>query len=144
MGDSAYNGLRGDTVPEPLNYRNAKFLEPPTSASEPAAAPPAHARAAIPVEFDVLLTRSPDHAAVGAIVAALQRQKIPFFRTDDPTQANRPAELYIHAADQERAAQIAAGVFVRRRKVKAMPPVEMPQDRPSTVISAGVLNLWTQ
>jgi len=128
---------------EPLNYRNAKFPDPRASSPDPVAAPP-HARAAIPLDFDLLLTRSPDHAAVGAIVAALQRQKIPFFRTDDPTQPNRPAELYIHAADKERAMQIAAGVFVRRRKIKAMPPVEVPQDRPSTVISAGPLDLWTQ
>jgi hypothetical protein len=111
-------------MPEPLNYRNAAFPDRrPPSESPPA---PGGPRAAIPIEFDTLLTRSTDQAAVAAIETALTQGRIAFFRTDDVTEAVRPAELYIRAADRERAAPIACEVFVRRKKFKAFPRVQLP------------------
>jgi hypothetical protein len=113
-------------VPEPLNYRNAKaskLADELQQHREPKDAP----RMAIPAEFDTLLTRTEDLAAAAAIEKILTQQKIPFFLTHDGRAVNRTVELYVHASDQPRAGELAAGIFVRRKKFKEMPRPEMPQ-----------------
>jgi hypothetical protein len=113
-------------VPEPLNYRNAKaskLADELQQHREPKDEP----RMAIPAEFDTLLTRTEDLAAAAAIEKILTQQKIPFFLTHDGRAVNRTVELYVHASDQPRAGELAAGIFVRRKKFKEMPRPELPQ-----------------
>jgi hypothetical protein len=111
---------------EPLNYRNpkaSKLADELQEIREKKAEP----RMAIPAEFDTLLTRTVDLAAAAAIEKLLTEQKIPFFRTHDGQATNRTVELYVHASDQPRAGELAAGIFIRRKKFKEMPRPEMPQ-----------------
>jgi len=120
----------------PLEYRNAKAPQKP----EPPV--PAHpidrVRAPIPVEFDALLTRSKDHAAVGAIAEALAHRKIPVFRSSDAQSGEW--ELYVRAADHNRAALVASQIFVVRKKVKAFPKIKTsPEIVPPTDPGIGYL-----
>jgi hypothetical protein len=110
-------------TPEPLNYRNAKGPKP----VEPVATRPLAPRVAIPAEFDTLLTRTEDLAAAAAIAKLLTEQKISFFHTHDGQATSRTVEIYVKPADQPRAGELAAAIFVRRKKFKAMPRPEMPQ-----------------
>jgi hypothetical protein len=105
----------------PLNYRNAKATPPPQRA-EPVVP------AAIPIEFDVLLTQTEDHAAASAIEAALGRAGIQMFRPVGHVAAYPAVQLYVRAADRERAAEIAAQIFVRRKKIKSFPRPKIPPD----------------
>ncbi len=111
---------------EPLNYRKPKAspLEDELVRHREQKDIP---RVAIPAEFDTLLTRTEDLAAAAAIEKVLAEQKIAFFHTDDGQAANRTVELYVRAADQPRAGELAAAIFVRRKKFRAMPRPEMPQ-----------------
>src|SRR5882724_5578890 len=97
---------------QPLDYRNAKG--PQVRAAPIPVQPVERVRAPIPVEFDALLTRSSDHAAVGAIAEALERRKIAVFRSNDAQSGEW--ELYTRAADHNRAALIAGRIFVVRKK----------------------------
>jgi hypothetical protein len=103
---------------EPLNYRNAAAPDGPT---ERAPKPP---RVAIPVEFDQVLTRTPDLAAAHAIEVQLAREGIGVFRSDD---AGGDAEvptvvLVVRAEDLDRANEVAAVIFARRQRVKSLRP----------------------
>ncbi|HEX4795323.1 MAG TPA: hypothetical protein VH370_16120 [Humisphaera sp.] len=120
----------------PLNYRNAKG---PQEREQPVPAQPIQrVRAPIPVEFDALLTRSSDHAAVGAITEALERKKIAVFRSNDAQSGEW--ELYVRAADHNRAAMIAGRIFVVRKKVKAFPKIKTsPEIVPPADLGGGYL-----
>jgi hypothetical protein len=100
---------------EPLNYRNAAAPDP----VEPPA--PKAPRVAVPLEFDQVLTRTPDLAAARAIEVQLAREGITVFRSDDgggdiemPTVV-----LVVRAQDLERANEVATVIFVRRQRVKS-------------------------
>jgi hypothetical protein len=111
---------------ERLNYRNpkaSKLADELQQIREQKAEP----RMAIPAEFDTLLTRTDDLPAAAAIEKILIEQKISFFRTHDGRAVHRTVELHVRSADQPRAGELAAGVFVRRKKFKSMQRPEMPQ-----------------
>ncbi len=95
---------------EPLDYRN-----PGTPADAPRPKPAV--RAAIPVDFDTLVTRTPEPAAVRAIEAELTRARIEFHVAHHGEQT----DLFVRAGDYPRASLIAVEVFVRRRKLKSSP-----------------------
>ena len=121
---------------QPLDYRNAKG--PQERAAPVPARPIERVRAPIPVEFDKLLTRSSDHAAVGAIAEALDRRKIAVFRSNDAQTGEW--ELYVRAADHNRAALIAGRIFVVRKKVKAFPKIKTsPEIVPPADLDGGYL-----
>ncbi len=103
-------------MPDPLDYRNPRN----TGADEPGDRRPPPPRTVIPVEFDTLLTRTDDHAAARAIENELLRLRIPLVRSEDATPARRNVEIHVRAADFERAGPVAAEVFVRRKKIKAI------------------------
>jgi hypothetical protein len=108
---------------DPLDYRNPRAADGRERIGPVTPAP----RAVIPVEFDTLLTRTEDHAAVRAIENELGRAGIELFRSESGDPAKRSVELHVRAADFERAGPIAAEVFVRRKKIKSIPrpkPVE--------------------
>lgn len=102
---------------EPLNYHNARG---PEQLRSPAP------RAAVPVEFDTLLTRTSDLAAASAIENLLIAQKIALHRSDDGRSVHRVVDLYVHAADQAQAGELAAAIFVRRKKLRSFAPVYIP------------------
>jgi hypothetical protein len=97
---------------EPLNYRNA-------AAPEPVEREPKPPRVAIPLEFDQVLTSTPDLAAARAIEIQLAREGVPVFRSDD-TQSEIPSViLLVRAEDLERARPVATIIFARRNRVKS-------------------------
>src|SRR4051812_10872997 len=103
---------------EPLDYRNAAAPDPVERPSKPP-------RAAIPVEFDQVLTRTPDLAAARAIELQLAREGIRMFRSDDDSGAG-DAEipsvvLLVRADDLARANQVATVIFARRQRVRSFP-----------------------
>jgi hypothetical protein len=101
---------------EPLNYRNAAAPDPP---EQRAPKPP---RAAIPIDFDQILTRTPDLAAARAIEVQLERDGIVVFRSEDTVgiDAEVPTVvLMVRAADLERANQTAVAIFARRQRVRS-------------------------
>ena len=101
---------------QPLDYRNARSKATPESPR------PAEAiQAAIPAEFDLVLTCSDDHAAVRAIENELRRQNIPVFRVEDKSEVMRPIQLMIRPADRDRAIEVAGKIFARRKRIKAFP-----------------------
>ena len=110
-------------MPQPLNYFNPKGSDPPKKARRM----PAVQRS----DCDVLLTETADHPAARAIEVELERAKIPVSRTEADGPAERVIRLHIRAADRERASQIAAGIFVRRKRFKSFPRPEMPKDSSS-------------
>ena len=101
---------------EPLNYRNA-------AAPAPIELPkPRLPRAAIPVEFDRVLTRTRDLAAARAIEVQLGREGIAVFRSEDaggdidvPTVV-----LVVRSQDLDRATEIATVIFTRRQRVRSL------------------------
>ena len=102
--------------PEPLNYRNA-------AAPDPVERTPKPPRVAIPVEFDQVLTRTPDLAAARAIEVQLAREGITVVRSDDAGggDAELPSVvLLVQAKDLERANDVATILFARRQRVKSM------------------------
>ena len=103
-------------MPEPLNYRNAAAPEP----VEPVKKGP---RAAIPLEFDQVVTRTKELGAARAIEEQLARQGIPVFRIEDDDEAGEAtAVLLVRAADLDPAARTAAEIFARRRRVRSVRP----------------------
>lgn len=103
---------------EPLDYRN-----PRNTNDAPGFAVPAQPVTAIPLEFDLLLTRTQDLAAARAIEVELGRKKIGVFRHERGGAVGRDVELYIRAADRDQAAPIAKQIFFRRKRIKAFPPI---------------------
>jgi hypothetical protein len=117
-------------MPEPLDYFNPMKREEPepsgTTRNEE------RAQAPVPVEFDVLLTESSEHAAVRAIVNALQRAKIAHhLAASGDDLAARVLRLYVRSADRERAAEMAGRIFATRKKLKSFPRPQMPAQRES-------------
>src|SRR5437868_2179871 len=102
-------------MPHPLDYRNPKAMDADLEPPKPVVS------AAVPVEFDMILIRTEDHAAVSAIEAALAQEQISCFRSNDTNPARRAVTLYVRAADHDRAFQIAGEIFVRRHKLKSYP-----------------------
>ena len=111
-------------MPQPLDYFN------PLKPDEPAArsAAPRPAPAAIPIEFDVLLTQTADHAAARAVEVELARHGVAFFRTEGTARADRPIELHVRGADFQRASQLAASIFARRKRLDTISPRRKPPD----------------
>jgi len=103
---------------EPLDYRN-----PRNSNAAPGYPVPAQPVAAIPLEFELLLTRTQDLAAARAIEVELARKKIDVFRHDRGGDKGQDVELYIRAADRDRAAPVARQIFFRRKRIKSFPPI---------------------
>ena len=105
---------------EPLDYFNPTGPErAPIQRREPP--PPV----AVPAEFDVLLTRTHDVAAGRAIEAALRRARIDAFAAERGEGV--ALELYVRERDRPWAAEVAARIFARRRKLKSIPqPTEPP------------------
>jgi hypothetical protein len=84
----------------------------------------------IPVEFDVMLTETADHAAASAVGEELRRQRIPFFRTEGADRVKRLVELHVRGADQVRASQAAAMIFARRKRLNQLSPRRQPPPDP--------------
>ena len=105
-------------MPEPLDYRNPRNVN-----AAPGYPVPAQPVTAIPLEFDLLLTRTQDLAAARAIEVELGRKKIDVFRPDRGGAVGRDVELYIRAADRECAAPIAKKIFYRRKRIRSFPPI---------------------
>ena len=80
------------------------------------------APAEVPVEFDALLTETPDHPGARAVEAELGRLNIAFFRTERGDAVNRVVELHVRSADRDRASQAAAMIFARRRRLDQLAP----------------------
>jgi hypothetical protein len=106
---------------EPLDYRNAAAPDPVERT------PPKPPRAAIPLEFDQVLTRTPDLAAARAIEVQLEREQIPVFRSEDAADETSGANdteipnvvLMVRADDLARATDIASIIFARRQRVRS-------------------------
>ena len=79
-------------------------------------------KTAVPVEFDVLLTRTTDHGGARAVEVELERQGVPFFRTGSGELAGGVVELHVRSADHAFAAQLAAMVFARRKRLNQIDP----------------------
>ena len=113
-------------MPEPLDYRNPKRHD----AASPSIPPP-QVLPAIPIEFDVVVTRSQDHGAARAVENQLTREGIETFRSEGEDVANRWVELRVRATDSEQASKIASQILARRNKLKSLPrqvvdPPRMP------------------
>src|SRR3954469_4180490 len=98
---------------EPLDYRNAQSPQLP----EPAL--PLAPRAAIPVEFDSIVTRTTDLAAARAIEDQLARDEVEIFRAEDGEGAGASVVLLARAQDLEKAKGVAEAIFARRRKLRS-------------------------
>ena len=110
---------------EPLDYFNPVRPEESRESEDRLAA-------AIPIDFDTMLTHSEDHPAVRAIEAELRRHGIPFYRAEGGALARRGVELHVRAVDKDRAAPLAAMIFARRLRLdKASPRVKPPRDTTS-------------
>jgi hypothetical protein len=119
------NASEEAAMAEPLEYFNPK---------EPEERSPADRRlaAAIPIEFDVLLTQSDEHAAVRAVETELRRHQILYFRAEGGARASRGVELHVRSADRDRAGQLAAMIFARRKRLdQAFPRPKPPRDTTS-------------
>ena len=123
-----------DKPPSPIDYFS------PLARPEPTTALPETPRPAIvvPMEFDTVLTHSADHGAVAAIETALRAKHIPTHRADDGQLVGREITLYVRGVDQAVAAPVAAAIFARRQRVKAMePPKVTAVDKAFEGIEAG-------
>jgi len=107
---------------QPLEYFTPGRRDEPAEPREGRAA-------AIPVEFDALLTHTSDHAAARAVEAELARHRIDFFRAEGAGESRRGVELHVRSADHPRAAQLAAMIFARRQRLDRIAP------RPKRVVS---------
>lgn len=108
---------------EPLDYESREPDTRPTPigrAEVPRENPPPRA---LPADFDSLLIRTDDHAAIQAIEAALRRLSIDAMRDRfEVRRANGVAVgLYVKAADLERSAAVRDEVVKRRAKFAGYP-----------------------
>lgn len=131
--------LMEDRTPRPMDYYNPLARPEP---AEPAPAAPPGPKAVVPLEFDTVLTHSSDHPAVAAIEAAMRIQQIPTHRVTDGQIVGGQVfggqvTLYVRAQDYAVAAPVAAAVFVRRQRVKAMNPPK-PTHEADSVVMGGV------
>ncbi len=107
---------------EPLNYWN------PKDSPHPPAEEKLKPTAAVPIEFDALLSQTNDHAAVQAILSALKKMKIEVFRANDGKRVAGETSLHVRAADLPKASVVAAAIFARRKKISAYPRTEQPTE----------------
>ena len=109
-------------MPEPLDYFSP--MDPHRRRREGPAA-------AIPVEFDALLTRTDDLAGARAVEAELERQSVQFFATSAASfEPGKAAKLYVRSADHAFASQLAAMVFARRKRLDQIDPRRPPPGPP--------------
>ena len=113
---------------EPLDYRNPKHAN---SQAEPRSLP-RPPQAAVPADFDHLLTATEDHAAARAIEIELHRQAIEVFRSEPNQRVGRVTRLYVRPADREQACQVAARIFARRQRIRSFPRPDLPPNMPNT------------
>ena len=105
-------------MPEPLDYFNPM---PPHRGHRPERRE--RPAAAIPVEFEAVLTRTTDVAGARAVEAELTRQQVRFFTT--ATGGFEPGgvvEIRVRAPDHAYASQLAAMVFARRKRLDQIDP----------------------
>ena len=95
-------------------------------------------KAAVPVEFDTLLTQTKDHAAVRAIISALRKLKIEAFRSTHGKRVGAEAALAVRAADMPKASVVAAEISVRRKKINAITRIEQPTDPPKPDLNFNI------
>jgi hypothetical protein len=76
----------------------------------------------VPAEFDVVLTRTTDHAGARAVETELACQKVAYFRAEGGDPVERVVQLHVRAADHAFAAQLAAMVFARRKRLNQIDP----------------------
>lgn len=108
--------------------------------------PPAAGSARPPAQFEILLTRSDDHAAVRAVEAELRRHEVAFSRSEGAESVRRTVELRIRAAQYALASHLAAMIFARRRRLdrafpRPRPMPDMPGATPGGAIDA-LPGLW--
>jgi hypothetical protein len=108
---------------EPLDYYNSNARSVPVPRPVQRLAP-----VVVPADFDTLLTRTEDVAAARAIEVALRRGQVDVFTVEQGEGG--AVELYVRRVNQPRAAQLAARIFARRRKIKSFPRQETPRDWP--------------
>ena len=103
-------------MPDPLDYYN------PIQPDRPRPTDRRREAAAVPAEFDVVLTRTNDPAGATAVERELRSQQVAYFRTDVPDAADGAIQLHVRSADHAFAAQLAAMVFARRRRLNQIDP----------------------
>jgi hypothetical protein len=123
-------------MPQPLNYRNPKPAD-----AEPSP-PKAVVSTAVPVEFDMLLIRTEDHAAVSAIEKALARKRIACFGGEEGSAARRETALYVRPADRDRAFEVAGEIFARRHKFRSYPRQQAPPDSEGLNRRIDPISVW--
>jgi hypothetical protein len=105
----------------PIDYRN------PKTRPEPGPASPTPPRG-IPLDFDTLLVRTDDRAAVRAILEALGRAGIDAYESDGVGHIGRHVGLHVRASHHEWAVRVAEPILARRQRVKALPRRPAPSD----------------
>jgi hypothetical protein len=121
---------------QPLDYRNPKSSEIDMVESKPVVT------AAVPVEFDMVLVKTEDHAAVAAIGKALAQEQIPFFRTESDASSGRTTSLWVRASDRDRAFQLAGEIFLHRHKLKSYPRQKAPSEGEGLNREVNPLSYW--
>ena len=99
---------------EPLDYFNPLDKDDRPRRRGPALA--------VPAEFDVVLTRTTDHAGARAVEVELKAQGVACFRSEGTDAADRVVQLHVRSADHAYAAQLAAMVFARRKRLNEIDP----------------------
>lgn len=99
---------------QPLEYRS------PRVAKDPIETTPKGPRVAIPIDFDVVVARTRDHAAASAIENQLKASNIPVFRTHDGPAVDQMIQLLVRSADREVAGVVANSILSRREKIKTL------------------------
>ncbi|HEX8523899.1 MAG TPA: hypothetical protein VF669_16715 [Tepidisphaeraceae bacterium] len=105
---------------DPLNYENPLPDDAPRERAAPREVSlprDVQPKQVVPVELDLVLLRTSDHAGARAVQIALRREIISAaMSADDQEQA----VIFIRARDLPRAQRIASEVFVRRKKLRKM------------------------
>jgi hypothetical protein len=70
----------------------------------------------------VVLTRTTDHAGARAVEVELGAQGVACFRSEGGEAADRVVQLHVRSADHAFAAQLAAMVFARRKRLNEIDP----------------------
>ena len=110
------------SMSEPLDYFN-----PSDKDEQPRRRGPAPA---VPAEFDVVLTRTADHAGARAVEVELGTQGIACFRSEGRDAVDRVVQLHVRSADHALASQLAAMVFARRKRLNEIDPRRPPPASP--------------
>jgi hypothetical protein len=70
----------------------------------------------------VVLTRTADHAGARAVEVELGAQGVACFRSEGGDAVDRVVQLHVRSADHAFAAQLAAMVFARRKRLNEIDP----------------------